>query len=479
MLYVRGNRKDYDRWSALGNEGWSYDEILPYFLKSEDNRNPYMAANTKYHSTGGYLSVSDPPFKSPLVTAFMEGGVEMGYSNTDINAGQQTGFMMAQATMRDGARCSTAKAFLRPIRKRGNLHISMRSHVEKIVIDEATKTATGVRFKRNNIVYTVSATKEVILSAGAINSAQLLMLSGVGPSRHLQQFGIPVLSDLAVGDNLQDHISFGGMVFQIEQPYSLVVDRFFNVPSIYQYFHNGRGPLTSIGAVEAVAFVNTKYADQDGQWPDIQFHFSAGTNPADGGHQMRFNDGVRDDIWQKYYQPLESTDTWNVLPLVLRPRSRGTIRLQSTDPYQKPLIDPKYFSDVQDLNVLVEGLKIGLALSQTEAMQKLGTKFYEKIFPECEAYPLYTDSYWQCFIRHYSLTVYHPVGTCKMGTSNDPTAVVDAKLRVYGIQHLRVVDASIMPYIVSGNTNAPVVMIAEKAADMVKQTWSQWTPQTH
>lgn len=237
MLYVRGNKRDYDRWAAEGNTGWSYDDILPYFKKSEDNRNPYIAANTKYHSTGGYLTIQEPPYRTPMVAAFLQGGVEMGYDNVDGNAAQQTGteatciisnepggqlfyilgFMVAQATNRRGARCSTAKAFLRPIRQRGNLHISMHSHVLKILIDPTTKQVSGVRFQKQGRTYEISATKEVILSAGALNSPQILMLSGIGPADHLRSLNITVLADLNVGDNLQDHVANGGMALTVDQ----------------------------------------------------------------------------------------------------------------------------------------------------------------------------------------------------------------------------------------------------------------------
>ena len=471
MLYVRGNKRDYDRWRDLGNTGWSYDEVLPYFIKSEDNRNPYLAKST-YHGTGGYLTVQEPAYKTPLVTAFVSGGVEMGYEHRDGNGEFQTGFMIAQSTTRNGARCSTAKAFLRPVRNRNNLHISMRSFVQQIVIDPTTKKATGVKFERNGVIYNVQATKEVILSGGAINSPQLLMLSGVGPADHLNSLGIPVIKDLRVGDNLQDHIALGGMVFQIDKPYSLIEARYYNVPSFLNYLMRRSGPLTSLGGVEGLAWVKTKYANQSDDWPDIEFHFVAGTPVSDGGFSVRYNSGVKDDTWNTYYKPILNTDTWQVIPMLLRPESVGTIRLASTDPFAKPLIDPRYFSNVQDLNVLIEGTKIGLALSKTKAFQDVGTKFYSKPFPGCEGYTLWTDDYRGCFIRQFSQTIYHPVGTCTMGPSSDPTAVVDPRLRVYGIKGLRVVDASIMPKQVSGNTNAPVIMIAEKASDMIKEDWS-------
>ena len=473
MIYVRGNRYDYDRWLNEGNTGWSYNEVLPYFLKSEDNRNPYIAANSKYHSTGGYLTVEEPPYRTPLATAFIEAGAQLGYSNVDINGIQQTGFMLTQATIREGSRCSTAKAFLRPIRRRGNLHISMHSRVLKVLIDRSSKVATGVKFERKGTIYRVSARKEVILSAGTINSAQILMLSGIGPAEHLQQQGIPVMSDLRVGDNLQDHISMGGMVFQVEQPYTFVDTRFLNLPTINQYIRHKSGPWASLGGCEAIAFVKSKYANQSNDWPDIQFHFVSGTPASDGGTQLRKSTGVRQDIWDQYYKDLQWTDTWQVIPVLLRPKSTGTIRLSSADPYAKPLIDPKYFNHADDIKVLIEGIKITLALSQTKPFQDLGSRFYDKIFPGCESYLLWTDTYWECFIRHYSSTIYHPVGTCKMGPADDPAAVVDPQLRVYGIHQLRVIDGSIMPHLVSGNTNAPIIMIAEKAADIVKRAWSR------
>ena len=241
------------------------------------------------------------------------------------------------------------------------------------------------------------------------------------------------------------------------QPFGSLEGRYITLPVFLNYTINSAGPMASLGGCEGLAWVKTKYADKTIDFPDIEFHFVSGTPASDSGYSIRYNQGVTDEVWEKYYKSIVNTDMWQVIPMLLRPLSTGTIRLASTDPYTAPLIDPKYFSNEQDLNVLVEGAKIGLALSKTEAFQKYGSKFYDKVFPGCESYTPWTDPYWKCFIRHYSSTIYHPAGTCKMGKATDPTAVVDARLRVHGIKGLRVVDCSIMPNVVSGNTNAPTV----------------------
>lgn len=221
MLYVRGNKKDYDHWETLGNVGWNAEEALYYFKKSEDNRNPHLA-RTPYHSIGGYLTIQEAPWHTPLAATFIQAGIEMGYANRDCNGEFQSGFMIPQGTIRRGARCSSAKAFLRPARLRKNLHIAMNAHVTHVIINPNTKTAQGVEFLRNGQRHTVRSTKEVILSAGSVNSPQILMVSGIGPKEHLQELKIPVIQDLRVGENLQDHIGLGGLTFTINQPVSIL-----------------------------------------------------------------------------------------------------------------------------------------------------------------------------------------------------------------------------------------------------------------
>jgi len=231
------------------------------------------------------------------------------------------------------------------------------------------------------------------------------------------------------------------------------------------------GPFTALSGTEGLGWIKTKYADADDDWPDMQLQFIAGSVISDGGVTLRRNDGVSDELWNEYYEPISYRDSWSAIPIVLRPHSKGYLRLKSANPFDKPLIYANYFADERDLQVMIEGLKFGLALSKTEAFQRLGSQFYDKPFPGCEHLPLWTDEYWGCCLRHYSTTLYHQAGTCKMGNASDPTAVVDARLRVYGVDRLRVADASIMPNVVSGNTNAPCIMIGEKVSDMIKQDW--------
>nr|XP_012217942.1 PREDICTED: glucose dehydrogenase [FAD, quinone] [Linepithema humile] len=470
MLYVRGNRHDYDHWESLGNTGWGYEQILYYFKKSEDNRNPYLQ-KSPYHATGGYLTVQESPWKTPLVVAFVQAGVEIGYENRDINGERQTGFMISQGTIRRGSRCSTAKAFLRPVRLRTNIHTAMNSHVTRIVIDPLTMRAIGVEFVRDGRRQIVRARKEVILSAGAINSPQILMLSGIGPKEHLQHIGIPVVRDLQVGNNLQDHVGMGGLTFLIDKPVAIVQDRFQATPMMMHYVINGRGPMTTLGGVEGYAFINTKYANRSVDYPDVQFHMAPASINSDAGVQVRKVLGLTDEVYNTVYRPITNRDTWTIMPLLLRPKSRGTIRLRSSNPFHSPIINANYFSDPMDIAILVDGAKLAIKVSEAKVFKQFGSRLHRIKVPGCKHLKFGSDAYWECHIRHISMTIYHPVGTAKMGPSTDPTAVVDPRLRVYGVTGLRVIDASIMPTICSGNTNAPVIMIAEKGSDLIKQDW--------
>lgn len=315
MVYVRGNKRDYDYWEQQGNPGWGYNDALYYFKKSEDNRNPFLA-NSPYHSTGGYLTVQESPWRTPLSVAFIKAGMELGYEHRDINGESQTGFMLTQSTIRRGSRCSTSKAFLRPVRMRKNLDIIMHSQATRVLFNKGRR-AHGIEFVRDGKLHTVYARKEVILSAGAINSPQLLMLSGVGPKNQMQIHNITQIVDLPVGHNLQDHVGLGGLTFIVDDPVTFTRQRYTSVAVGMEYIMNERGPMTTPG-VEGVAFVNTKYADPSGDWPDIQYHFAPSSINSDGGEQIRKITNLRDGVYNTVYKPLLNAETWTILPLLLR-----------------------------------------------------------------------------------------------------------------------------------------------------------------
>ncbi|XP_046815225.1 glucose dehydrogenase [FAD, quinone]-like [Vespa crabro] len=471
MLYIRGNRRDFDQWESFGNPGWGYDDVLPYFKKSQDQRNPYLARNTKYHSTGGYLTIQDCPYNTPLGPAYLQAAEEMGYNIVDVNGQQQTGFAFFQYTMRRGARCSAAKAFVRPIKFRKNFHLSLWSHVTRVLIDPSTKRAYGVEFIRNGRVETVFAKKEVILSAGAINTPQLLMLSGIGAKNHLEDLDIPVIQDSpGVGQNLQDHIAVGGLIFLIEHKISLVFTRLVNINTALRYAITENGPLTSSVGLEVVGFLPTKYANQTDDWPDIEFMITS-TSINIGGKQTIIAHGISTEFYNEVYGEIINQDSFNILPMLLRPKSRGYVKLKSKNPLDYPLMYHNYLTNPDDVNVLREGVKAAIAFAETSSLKRLGTRFHSKPLPNCKHLPMFTDEYWECAIRQYTMTIYHMSCTAKMGPRSDPMAVVDPSLKVYGVEGLRVIDASIMPTITSGNINAPVIMIGEKGSDLIKKDW--------
>ncbi|GFW83973.1 alcohol dehydrogenase [Trichonephila clavipes] len=482
MLYIRGNRRDYDKWSMNGANGWSWKEVFPYFLKSEDNRDPHTAFNG-YHGTGGYLTIETPPYVTPLGYAFEDSALYLGYSINDLNGVHQTGASIPQGTIRRGSRCSTAKAFLSAAGKRPNLDIAINTFVTKVLIDP-DRHARGVLYDKAGLTFQVLARKEVIVSAGAINSPQLLMLSGIGPKKQLKKLGsvctdnytshsqlfewnkgfsedwevseddesscrsvtsrtgddhsflfdingipIPVIADLPVGENLQDHVGSAGIHFVIDEPVSLIPNRILSLKNFLSFITMGKGPLTILGGAEGLAFVNTPYANKSDDWPDIEIHFISSSPSSDEGVSIRRIMGLNDESFKAVYVPYIGKDTFTMYPVLLRPKSRGRVYLQSPNPYVKPKIDPRYFSHPLDVKALVQGMKICLKLGLQPPFLKMGSRLFETKFPGCEVYPLYSDLYLECVARTYTITIYHPVGTCKMGSMWDPTAVVDPYLR--------------------------------------------------
>ncbi len=435
MIYIRGQRQDYDHWAALGNKDWDFAGVLPYFIRAEDNEN----GPSDYHGGGGPLAVSNIRDVHPLSRLFVEAGLAAGVpGNSDFNGATQEGIGLLQATQRNGRRCSSAAAYLRPVRRRPNLTIETEAHAMRIRCEG--RRVTGVEYARGRERRLADARREVIVCAGAVNSPQLLMLSGIGPAGHLREHGIEVVLDLpGVGENLQEH---PGIL-----PCYLVKGRTYNVERALprMLWHGltwllfGRGPGSTPDA-HALAFVRSRPEGLDS--PDIQIHFT----PA--GYDLGADEVV-----------LLDRPAVTAIVNVCRPAGRGRIRLKSADHFAPPSIEPRLLEADEDVSALVAGARLVRRIFATPPLDAAVI---------VEADPgegVRTDAEWEAYVRSHASAIYHPSGTCKMG--HDAMAVVDDRLRVRGIDGLRIADASIMPRIVSGNTNAPCIMIGEKAADLV------------
>ncbi|HEX6183881.1 MAG TPA: choline dehydrogenase [Pyrinomonadaceae bacterium] len=428
MIYIRGHRSDFDAWRDAGNEGWGFDEVLPYFKKAEHRERGADA----FHGAGGPLNVADLRTVNPLSRAFVAAAAELGHAlNEDFNGARQEGFGFYQVTQKGGRRCSAAAAYLKPALRRPNLTVLTGAHATRLLFEGVR--ASGVEYVREGRAERARAGREVLLSGGAVNSPQLLMLSGVGPADELRRLGVEPLADLpGVGRNLQDHLIVA-VAYACTRPVSLASAEAGRHVANYLLFK--KGPLTS-NVGEAGGFVRTRPGLAA---PDLQFHF---------GPVYYLSHG--------FVRP--EGHGFTIGPTLIRPESRGHITLRSADPFDPPSIQPCYLEAEADLRTLVEGVKVARELAHTKALGGYrGAAVCEK---------LGTDEEIAEHVRDAAETIYHPTGTCRMG--DDALAVVDARLRVRGVEGLRVVDASVMPSIVGGNTNAAVIMLAEKAADAIK-----------
>lgn len=444
MLYVRGHQADYDGWSALGCSGWSWQDCLPYFKKAENNENGEDA----FHGGRGPLHVSDQKSPRPITKAFVEAATRLQHRHrADFNTGDNEGVGLYQVTQfhdreNNGKRCSAADGYLRPVMDRPNLTVITKARATKILFEG--KRAVGVAYQHSNKIREVRASKEVILSAGAFQSPQLLQLSGVGRSQDILRHGIEMVRDLqGVGQNLQDHLDFI-LAYKTRDTDNFGIGLRGTLrltAAIAQWARKGTGLLATPFA-EGAAFLKT---DPTLEQPDIQLHFVI---------------SVVDDHAKK----LHLGYGYSCHVCVLRPESRGEVFLKSADPLADPGIDPKFLSDGRDLTKMIEGAKITRNILQTEPLAAYCKK---ELFGVKDNM---SDAEWEQHIRARADTIYHPVGTCKMGV--DDMAVVDPELKIHGLEGIRVVDASVMPTLTSGNTNAPTIMIAEKCADMIKAQYA-------
>ena len=441
LLYIRGQHADYDGWRQLGCEGWGWDDVRPYFLRAE---NQERADCGEWHATGGPLNVSDVTQKHEVSDDVIEACVEAGIPRTDdVNGAEQEGVTYYQLTVKNGQRCSAAVAYLHPVMLRPNLRVETQALATRILFEG--KRAVGIEYRQGGELKTARASAEVILAGGAINSPQLLQVSGVGPADLLGANGVAVVADLpGVGENLQDHYVIT-VTYRLK-PGTISVNELTRgtrfVGETLKYLFQRRGLLT-LSAAHIAAFCKSR---PDLAGPDIQFHILPAT--------MDVEKLMHDQVMELERQP-----GLTIAPCQVRPESRGTIRIKSADATQYPAIQPNYLSDPIDQQVAVAGLKWARRIASRPA---LGKWIDHEMLPGPE---VATDEMLLEFARMAGTTIYHPVGTCQMG--HDPAAVVDPQLRVHGVEALRVVDASVMPRLVSGNTNAPTIMIAEKAADLI------------
>ncbi len=434
MCYIRGVAADYDAWAeASGDPRWSWSQVLPWFLHSEDNSRGASAL----HGVGGPQGVSDLRYHNPLSDTFIEAAVSAGHArNGDFNGEQQAGFGLYQVTQRDGARCSTATGYLKPVRDRVNLTVRTGVLVERILVEHGR--AVGVQLRRGRHGTERVEAGEVLICGGALNSPQLLMLSGLGPADHLREHGIAVIADLPdVGAGLQDHLDICTVVGSRQK--HLTYDHLNQLGTAIRWWRHRDGPGSS-NIAESGGFVRSRLADDERC--DIQFHFVPAQLDDHGRHRL-------------------PGDGYTVHACYLHPRSRGHLRLRSTDPTQPIAIHANYLGDPEgnDLKRMIEAARLSREILAQSAFDHCRG---QPVFPEHE---LETDADYIDFIRRKAETVYHPVGSCRMG--KDERSVVDSELRVRGIEGLRVVDASIMPNVTTGNTNAPTIMIAERASALL------------
>lgn len=473
MLFTRGNRRDFDEWEAAGNEGWGYEGVLPYFKKLE-SANIGEGFDPEYRGSTGEMVVNYAPYQSALTNFFVEAAKEVGHEMVDYNGKTHLGVSYTQANVEKGRRLSAASAFLHPIyKKRKNLHIITSALVSKVIIDEETKTAIGVQFTRDGQSYSVYAKKEVVLSAGALHSPQLLMLSGIGPEDQLKPLGIDVIKDLPVGKRFYDHNAFTGLAYTVNTTNLPLHIKRIGALEILEFIE-GKGQLTSPANVEALVYGKMNDSPLHPEQPDYELILFPGSFSSDLGITFATAYNVKKSYYDSFVKPLESTkiDHFTILVHQMRPQSFGYLRLRDKNIESAPLFYHNFYTNPADLEPQLAGVREGQRIAQSKIMQGIGAKLYTNPVPGCKHYTFDSDDYWRCAIRVASIGTHHQTGTCRMGPEDSEDAVVDSKLRVHGIKRLRVADNSIIPSMVCAHTHAAALMIGEKFSDIVKADWN-------
>lgn len=480
MVYIRGNRRDYDQWEQMGNVGWGWNNVLEYFKKSEDNVSPLIADSNggRFHGKGGHLTVESFNTDNPLVDQMIKGANEIGYPEVvDMNAETHIGFNRLQGTIVNGTRCSPAKAFLLPAKDRPNLQIIKHAHVTQVLFNP-DKSVSGVKFLLNEKdELQVNVRKEVVLSGGAVNTPQLMQLSGIGREKDLRKLNITTISNLSVGKNLQDH-NVVPIYYKVHASTTPAFDMNTEfVDHLLEFLTKRTGPLSNHGLSGLTGFVNTVNATDP--FPDIQYHYFMGRKLSGRTKQIISLIGYEESVVNSLVAAEEQADLIAIYVVLLNPKSWGKLKLRSTNPLDKPYIDAGYLYHMDDIKSMIGGIRIQQKIMGSSALTSAEPELVKVDLPGCANIAYDTDQYWECYVRHMATTLYHPAGTAKMGPDSDRDAVVDPRLRVRGVQGLRVADASIMPAVISGNTNAPAMMIGEKAADMIKEDHGMAIEPTH
>lgn len=474
QIFLRGSRKDYDDWEAMGCEGWNYESALRYFKKMEDYRG--REYSDVYHNKGGPLTVSTLHSADPVVPVFLQAFAETNLTFVaDLNGDFKAGFGFPDSSTRDGRRCGTFKAYVPLAKSRKNFFFARNVAVRKVIVDEQTRTANGVELSLpNGDICSVNASKEVILSAGSIASPQLLMLSGIGPKAHLESLSIPVIADLPVGRNYHDHPGFAGMILTDGINRSFAQIRAESIKITNDMKDLVEKKLGTIGLSTPQAFINT--LNDGSPQPDIQLiaariplrSLRETANKKNALHNLY---GMSEKTCDLFAEWNDKTDILLMILIICRGESRGYIELKSTNPEDSPKIYPNLLGSQRDIDTMLGGVRYVRKLVETEAFVKAGLQLQRVNYEACREYAFESDDYWKCAFNQILTGFYHPVGSAKMGAEDDPSAVLNPRLKVKRVNNLRVIDASSIPQIVSVNVNPSIIMLAEKAADIIKEDY--------